>query len=118
MARDSIPTDATIESIRPLLDDPAKFARTVAGTMHPCQKQHGSAFVRIGITGEGKAPYHKIVYDDGNGDEQLYGSFAGKVMDETYKVHDHTWSTARMSLADVENMIGSITGYKGPRPTR
>ena len=26
----------------------------------------------IGITGEGKAPYHKVVYDDGDGNEQAF----------------------------------------------
>ena len=111
MARDSIPSDATIESIQHLLDNPEKFTRTVLGTMRPCLKQHGNAYVRIGITGEGKAPYHKVVFTDASGAEQLYGSFAGKVMDETYKVHERTWSAARMSYAEAEGLLGSITGY-------
>lgn len=111
MARDSIPADATIDSISDLLENPEKFARTVLGTMHPCLKEHGNAFVRIGITGEGKSPYHKVIYDDGDGHEHLYGSFAGKVMDQTYKVHEQTWSTVRSSYADVQDLIGTITGY-------
>lgn len=108
-----IEREATIESIADKLDNPEKFARTVLGTMHPCRKQHGNAYVRIGITGEGKAPYHKVVYDDEDGSERLYGSFAGKVMDEKYLVHEDTWSSARMSYEDVQALIGSISGYRG-----
>ena len=78
MARDAIPTDAMLATVRDTLPDPEKFARTVLGTMRPCLKEHGNAHVRIGITGEGKAPYHKVIYFDSQGAEQLYGSFAGR----------------------------------------
>ena len=108
---DRIEPNATIETIRHLLDDPEKFVRVVLGNMVPCRKEHGNAFVRIGITGEGKVPYHKIVWDDEAGAEQLYGSFDGKVMDEKYKVHVSTWSTARMSYEEVQALLGSIRGY-------
>lgn len=111
MARDSIPVDATVDSISDRLDNPEKFARTVLGTMHPCLKEHGNAYVRIGITGEGKAPYHKVVYTDEAGEERLFGSFASKVMDTTYRVHEQTWSTARSSYAEVQALIATITGY-------
>ncbi|WP_151972677.1 hypothetical protein [Erythrobacter sp. EC-HK427] len=106
-----IEPDATIGSIADKLDNAEKFARAVLGTMHPCLKEHGNAHVRIGITGEGKAPYHKVVYDDVDGCEQLYGSFAGKVMDEKYLVHEDTWSAKRMSYGDVQALIGALTGY-------
>jgi hypothetical protein len=108
---DRIEPEATIASIQHLLADQEKFVRTVLGSMAKCRREHGNAFVRIGITGEGKVPYYKLIWDDGVGVEQLYGSFGGSVMDEKYKVHVDTWSTTRMSYKEVETLLGSIRGY-------
>lgn len=110
--RDTIDPNATIRTVIDSLHDSDKYVRTVFGTMHPVWKAQGNAFVRIGITGEGKVPYHKVVFDDANGVEQLHGSFDGEVKDEKYQVHQNTWSTSRMSYEEVRDLLGEIRGFE------
>lgn len=107
-----IPSDSTLEDVRGTLIDAERHVATVLGTMSPCKKQHGNAHVRIGVTGEGKVPYHKVVFFDGEGKEQLYAAFDGRNKNELYTVHEKTWSTRSMSFAEVQFLLGDIRGFK------
>ena len=107
-----IASDATLADIRDRLAKPEDHVATVLLTMQPCRKAHGNAYVRIGITGTGKAPYHKVVYLDTDGAEQLFGSLYGRNMDADYQVHENTWSTKMMSFAEVQTLLGEIRGIK------
>lgn len=111
-----IAADATLEDVLPTLLKPEDHVATVLATMQPCRRQHGNAHVRIGITGTGKVPYHKVVYIDDDGTEQLFGSFDGHNPDAGHKVHDSTWSSRSMSFVEVQALIGRIRGYK-PKPS-
>lgn len=104
--------DATLADVRGSLSNAESHVATVLGTMSPCRKEHGNAHVRIGITGEGKEPYHKVVYFDGSGNECLYGAFIGKNAITDYSIHEKTWSEKSMTFSEVQNLIGEIRGYK------
>ena len=112
MPRNVIRPDSTLVDIEATLLDAEKLVATVLLTMGPCRKEHGNASVRIGITGEGKAPFHKVSYVDEAGKETLYGSFFGKKKDEVYEVHERTWSTVAMTYDEVRSQLGRIRGFK------
>lgn len=107
-----IAPDATLEEVEPTLLNAEKHVAAVLGTMLPCRREHGNAHVRIGITGEGKVPYHKVVYLDEAGDEQLFASFDGRNKSENYRVHENTWSSRSMSFVEVQAQLGRIRGFK------
>jgi hypothetical protein len=44
--------------------------------MWSCKKKFGNAFVRIGLTGRGRAPHYKIEYSSDRG-QSTYGVFRG-----------------------------------------
>jgi hypothetical protein len=102
--------DATLEDVRSTLTKPEDHVAMVLSTMQPCRRKHGNAQVRIGVTGTGKVPYHKVVYLDDDGAEQLFASFDGHNPDHKNKVHEHTWSTRAMSFAEVQGLLGRIRG--------
>jgi hypothetical protein len=79
--------------------------------MRPCWREHGNAYVKIGITGEGKAPFHKVTYFDESGLENLYGWFANSVMGAPSDAEKNSFSTASMSYEKVEQLIASIRGF-------
>lgn len=111
MARDVIAPDSTLEDVEPTLLDAEKHVANVLWTMGACRKENGNALVRIGITGEGKAPFHKVTFLSGDDSEQLYGSYFGRNKDETYQVHERTWSTRAMSYEEVQAQLGRIRGF-------
>lgn len=113
-ANDTIAGDSTLEDVRDLLLDPERHIATVLGTMTPCRREHGNAHVRIGITGMGKVPYHKVVYVDGEGVEHLYAVYDGRNRSKDYMIHTNTWSTVSMSFAEVQSLLGKIRGFVQP----
>ena len=117
MARDTIAADSTLEDVQATLLDPEKHVANVLWTMGACRREHGNAYVRIGITGEGKAPYHKVVYLDAEGREQLFGSYFGRKKDDTYQVHEATWSTRSSSYDEVSQLLGRIRGFRQKKPS-
>lgn len=108
----TLASDATLADVRHTLLDAERHIAVVLGTMSPCRKEHGNAHVRIGITGEGKVPYHKVTYLDAAGGEHLFASFDGRNENEDYKVHEDTWSTKSMTFEEVQALLGDIRGYK------
>ena len=64
--------------------------------------------VRLGITGEGKAPYYRIDYKDDDGTTGLYGSFAGKIAGQGIETHEETWSSRSMTKDEVAAVLGRI----------
>lgn len=55
-----LPNDALISDIVSKLENPIEYVRGVFENMHKFKKEYGSAYVRIGITGEGKIPNYRI----------------------------------------------------------
>lgn len=112
MGRDAIAADSTLDDVEGSLLDAEKHVANILFTMGECRKVYDNAYVPIGITGEGKAPYHKVVYRDADGAEHLFGSYLGRNRDETYQVHQSTWSTRASSYEEVRNLLGRIRGFQ------
>ena len=105
--------DVTIRDVLPTLVDPEEFVRVIVGHLSQCFKQHQHATVRIGITGKGLYPSHKVVYDDSDGKETLFGAFAESLR-FTENIGDSNWSTARMTYAEVRALMKEIQSIKRP----
>lgn len=103
-----LPTDVTLHDILPTLQNKTEYVRVVLDNLYKCERDHASCSVRIGITGEGKAPYYRIDYTEEDGSKGLYGSFAGKIAGEGIETHEETWSTQAMSKTDVANLLGEL----------
>jgi ribulose bisphosphate carboxylase small subunit len=104
--------DATIREVLPTLLRKEEYLRVVIGHMSECKKQHQNAFVRIGVTGQGKVPSHKIVYDNPDGKETFFKAWGEETLFTDVKIHESTWSTARMSWEEVRDLLGEIRGFK------
>lgn len=57
-----LPSDSTIGDLveRSTLTQSESYVRGVLENMHACRREHGSALVRIGITGEGRRPHYWV----------------------------------------------------------
>lgn len=62
MAVIPIDEDATIADILGRLNKPEDYVRSVLANAWNCKRKVGSASVRIGITGEGRAPNYRLEY--------------------------------------------------------
>lgn len=113
-----IPVNATIRDVLPTLTNKEEYVRIVLGHMRDRRTQHGHAFVRIGVTGSGKIPSHKIVYNDPEGNEILFDAWGENTPFRGVKIHEQTWSQTRMSWDEVSALIGEIRNYKPERPRR
>ena len=111
MAARVLKPDSTIRDVRPILAAPDEYIRVVLGHLMACFRQHGNAYVRIGITGLGTHPSHKIVYTDPKGDEMLFKAYAERTP-FTENIQTHTWSSARMSVEEVKTLLGEVRGFK------
>lgn len=112
MARQAIPADSTLEDLLRSLSNPEERIRSVLATMMPCRRAHGNAHVRIGVTGEGKAPYHKVFYLDENGKEELFGTYYGERRDNSFQAQEKAWSTRSSSIEEIQALLGSIRSYR------
>jgi hypothetical protein len=74
---DLLPADATIASLLDRLNSPNNYIQNVFKHMWDCKKKFGDASVRIGISGEGKAPHYRIEYTNDRG-TAIYGVYRGQ----------------------------------------
>ena len=65
-------SDITIADVLCTLQKPEEYLRVILAHLSECRMRHGSASVRLGTTGTGKLPYHKVAYTDAGGTEQLF----------------------------------------------
>ena len=104
--RKDIPVDATIRDVLPTLTNADEFVRVVLGHMSECRMQHLNAFVRIGVTGQGKVPSHIIVYDDASDQEHLFKGWSESTPFEEPNFRGDNWSRTRMSWDEVRTLRG------------
>ena len=62
MTTTPLSTDATIAYVAGKLNKPAEYVRRVLENMWECKRAFGSALVRIGVMGEGRAPNYRLEY--------------------------------------------------------
>nr|CAD6611373.1 hypothetical protein RKHAN_02390 [Rhizobium sp. Khangiran2] len=126
MARPKLSHDAVISDVIPTLMSPVEYVRAVFHNVHEFRKQHGSGFVRIGITGRGKAPHYRIepdfelggflddIIEGGEAVAKHYSAFDGRShtrlewgMDELRNEH---WSQGKMSYEEIRDLLGYLRG--------
>jgi hypothetical protein len=113
-----LPPDATIADSLPATGK-EEFVRQIVGNMAKCQRLHGATRVRIGVTGAGAAPYHRVSYFDGErGVETAYGAFIGAApFKNLTKVHDDaSWSTSFSTLPEIQALLGELRNFKPIHP--
>lgn len=76
MKYSAIEPNVTIVDVVPTLTNPKEYVRAIVSTMSPCHQKHGNASVRIGITGEGKMPSHKVSFVGTDGKDELFGAYS------------------------------------------
>lgn len=109
----TLPHDAILaDLVDETLANPENTVADIFGTMHACHRQYGNAFLRIGVTGTGVAPYHKIFYET-DGEERLYKTYYGSGRnDDSYQPAADAWSTRAMSYDDVRVLLTKLRGFK------
>lgn len=120
-----LPPDATIADILPGLDARETYLRTVLATMRVCQKHHGDAWVRIGITAKGGAPSYRIdrpgdvsVLADGSDPEArraVFGAYGGTSHDRFTQINtaETRWSSRALGMHEMLELHDGVRRPKG-----
>jgi hypothetical protein len=109
--------DATITDALPGIIGKEEYVRQIVGNLMECKRAHGNASVRIGITGDGTAPYNRISYFNDAEKEIAFGAFVGaSPFKNSMRVNDDTWSTASMTFAEVGALLGELRQFKVRHP--
>ena len=77
MPGDIVAADATIRDIVGRLNKPAEYLRRVLEHMYECKREFGTAFVRIGVTGNGRAPNYRIEYSKDSFSQRIFMVYNG-----------------------------------------
>lgn len=124
---------SSLSDAMPTLADKEEYLRRMLDNMYKYKKEHGSAAVRIGVTGTGRAPNYRIEPDDYGKklDEQLeeidylkwlnverhkyYTAFNGlshrRMNLRIHDFRDLNWTIKAMELKDVAKLLGELRGY-------
>jgi hypothetical protein len=109
--------DATITDALPGIIGKEEYVRQIVGNLMECKRAHGNASVRIGITGDGTAPYNRISYFNDAEKEIAFGAFVGaSPFKNSMRVSDDSWSTASMTFAEVQALLGELRQFKVRHP--
>jgi hypothetical protein len=109
--------DATITDALPGIIGKEEYVRQIVGNLMECKRAHGNASVRIGVTGDGTAPYNRISYFNDAEKEIAFGAFVGaSPFKNSMRVSDDTWSTASMTFAEVQALLGELRQFKVRHP--
>ena len=120
MVREKLTNDATITDIVESLKRPVEYVRRVYGNMLDFEKEHGAAFVRIGMTGRGIAPNYRIepgeldnYLDDKWLDCSAFSGLSHKKSDwGIYDLRGEHWSVKGMNCNEVQTLLGSLRNFK------
>jgi len=113
----SLQPDATITDALPGIIGKEEYVRQIVGNLIACKRAHGNANVRIGITGDDTAPYNRISYFNDAEKEIAFGAFVGaSPFKSSMRVSDDSWSTASMTFAEVQALLGELRQFKVRHP--
>ncbi|WP_200927144.1 hypothetical protein [Methylobacterium sp. Leaf87] len=119
--------DATIADVVADLEDANEYLRRVLGNMRFCQKRHGDAHLRIGITGKrgpGKwlAPSYRIDYPAGPGAAEtvIYNGFGGRSHSAftPVNVRETNWSRGHTTIQEVQKLYDGLHKARMERAER
>jgi hypothetical protein len=138
MPSNKLPKSATISVIIGRLRDPEAYLRGVLNNMMLCKRQHGSAVVRIGTTGEGLIPHYRVEPSatelealtpellastheevEQHSTHRLatyYNAYRGTSHEKLdwghRELQAESWSSQSMSLDEVRDLLGKVRDYK------
>jgi hypothetical protein len=112
-----LPPDATLIQVAGDLAEPEEYLRRLLGNMRFCQKRHGDALVRIGVTGKsrgaskgaGLSPSYRIDYRV-DGVETVFNGFGGtshSAFTET-NVRETNWSRGHATIQEVQRLYDEL----------
>lgn len=119
--RTHLPPDATLIEVAGDLAAPEEYLRRLLGNMRFCQKRHGDALVRIGVTakgGRGLSPSYRIDYCV-DGVETIFNGFGGTSHSAftEINVRETNWSRGHATIQEVQRLYDDLR--KGTaRPSR
>jgi len=106
--------DAKLTDVVHSLDRPVHYVCGVLENLYKCKKAHPKPVVRIGITGDGKRPYYRVLYEDKDGSWATFDTFVDNHI--SFSVESRPieggdgWSNATMTLAEVAQLRGMLKG--------
>jgi len=112
-----LPPDVTIADVVADLEDASEYLRRVLGNMRFCQKRHGDACLRIGITGKrgqskGLAPSYRIDYPAGPDADgmTIYNGFGGRSHSAftPINVRETNWSRGHATIQEVQKLYDGL----------
>ncbi|MBY0256792.1 hypothetical protein [Methylobacterium sp.] len=116
-----LPPDATLIQVAGELAEPEAYLRRLLGNMRFCQKRHGDALVRIGVTGKagpkgstkggakGLSPSYRIDYH-ADGVVTVFNGFGGtshSAFTET-NVRETNWSRGHATIQEVQRLYDDL----------
>lgn len=114
-----LPPDATLPDVVDDLADAEEYLRRMLGNLRFCQKRHGDARVRIGVTGKGTpkgiSPSYRIDYSTGDG-VAVFNGFGGtshSAFTET-NLHETNWSRAHTPIQEVQRLYDGLRRARPP----
>ena len=120
-----LPPDATIADVLPGLDGAEAYMRAVLATMRVCQKHHGDAWVRIGITAKGGPPSYRIDRpaeasgladgSDPDAERAVFGAYGGTSHDRFTQINtaETRWSSRALGMAEMLALHDGVRRPKG-----
>lgn len=101
-----ISNDSTLRTVWPHLTHQREYVAGVRHKAERCNKEHGNAFVKIGVTGTGQKPCYRVFYKSEDSTEKIYGSYwdTHQPLDNEKAINTN-WSTAAMTYDEVHLLM-------------
>ncbi len=116
-----LPPDAALPDIVADLADAEEYLRRMLGNLRFCQKRHGDARVRIGVTGKGTpkgiSPSYRIDYSAGD-DVAVFNGFGGTSHSAftPTNLRETNWSRAHTPIQEVQRLYDDLRKARPPAP--
>ena len=116
MIRKHLPSNATLADVFGDLAEPEEYLRRLLGNMRFCQKHHGDAFVRIGVTGKsggetkGLVPSYRVDYSTAEGTLAVFGGFGGTSHSAFTPTNtlETNWSRDHLNIREVQALYDNV----------
>ena len=113
-----LPEDATFDDLRGSPNQAERFLRNVLEVMRKAQKTQSEVRARMGTRGTGQAPNYRLEDPNGRPFLAIDGANHQPWPEGESFERSENWSSVNASYEDVEKMLRSMTGYKGPGTIR
>ncbi|KQP51493.1 hypothetical protein [Methylobacterium sp. Leaf108] len=113
MIQKHLPSNATLADVFRDLAEPEEYLRRLLGNMRFCQKHHGAAFVRIGVSGKGTkgfAPSYRVDYPAADGSLVAFNGFGGTSHSAFTPTNtlETNWSHDHLAIREVQALYDDV----------